>query len=456
MAGTPVVIGEAGGLSIVVGLTWRRMLAGRTTLKEAQRIAKADKSTHYICRIEIDGSVRSIGHGRLAAKSKSKRGYMSLAHALQSRLHEQDRALYAMTMPDGGAVWLCVVSDGMVLDGTDLLTDESTAREWIATVSAEPSAIALQIFSDRPGLFEGARDLSWDSIRALVADHASESLLRPLSDAESGRQKAMLLVTALALVVVGGYGYSWWRERQDRLAAELEEGNQPIEIPPAQRWVQAVRAWEKDQRISVPGDLTSVLKHMASLPLDLGGWELSGGDCLRSGGQWTCSARFDRRKEVRATTANFLEALPQSWTASWGQNDKAAAFSSFPALSAPLVVDNLGQSQQVSLPVLTLFQHDAAAFTSTVIGNAAAAPIDPPKGADGKPLAVDPATAKPYPLVMPISLSGPLRSVALVEHLPISWDSIKFEISREFAASGAANQAFIVVSEMKGNLYAVR
>jgi hypothetical protein len=452
---TPVIIGEAGALHLAVNLGWKNFfVTGAASLKDAQAYVRSQRASHWNVQTDNRKHVTSVGHGRF----KLKKGHrvISLAQAFCANADEHEHSVLVLDTGTDG-YWVVGIANGQVVQGTDVLVDEANAQKVV-------NELLERWTNDTPRLycnFESewlpqAQALSWDDMRELAMRHVAQAELVPIS-ATSATSKNILTVAAIVVILMAANeGWGRFSAYKAKKAAADAAANAPKPISQAEAWAQGLKTWQEKTRVGLPDDLSKLFAAIGAVPTDIVGWEIRSGKCGRQLEAWICTVAYERRHESRATTRDLLQAMPAGWRASWGAIDKASL--SFTVIGSAEKPDPyaLPPAAQLSLPALSFAQHHSQAFNGIDIGAAAAVPLELPKQPDGKPTLVDVSQMKPVPVVLPVKAAGPLRSFALYEGLPVSWNSFSMEFGRNFTVNGDASNAFVHVFEAKGEIYATR
>ncbi len=455
---TPIIIGSAGAFDLAINLAWKSFfVTGASSAKDARSYALGQKSNYWTVQTDSRKQVKSIGHAHFAKLPKGKR-VLSLAQGFCANVDEHEQCILVMdtTMSDG-RVWIVAVSDGQVVQGTDLLVrSEDGPRAVEELLQQWPGGTAKLYSNLEAEWLEDAEVLTWKDLLDVALKHAAASELTPIGSG-AALNKNVLIVAGIGIALLAASEvYDRYKVYMaDRAAAEAA-ANAPQLITPVEAWQQGLRKWQEKSRIGMPGDLSRVLEGLGTASLDIDGWEIRSAKCGRQLATWTCTLEYERRIASRSTTRDLLRALPSGWRASWGAMDKAALSFDLDADVTKPDPATLPRSSEVTLPALSFAQSHSQAFNTLEIAGAAAVSLDLPKQADGKPILVDVAQMKPVPVVLPVKAVGPLRSFALFEGLPVSWSSFAIEFSRNYTMNGDASNGFVMVSEAKGEIYAIR
>lgn len=447
----PIVIEDRGGRQFVAALGWRRsVLASSAAKEDGLKHAKSQGASHVVFHFGVREEVRAVGYTRLPTKGKTR--YFSIAAALCHQHDQHDKAIYALTLEDGG-VWLCAVVDGMIVTDGDCVLEHEPADQRIAQWRERYGADA-RFYGD---YVPGAQEFTWNDVIDACESAAQRCELTPIKSNRGIDRRSALILATCALGIAGKFGWDRYQQIQRAKLAALEDAGAVQTLSPQQAWDRAIAEWVQGSSIAKPQALTSVLNGLAETPLELGGWVLTGVQCQRGGDSWSCGARYQRNADARRTTRDFLGALPASWKADWGDVDVATGRFSVPALAERAVIAQLPPANDVSLAVLAHAQSFSRAFSKLEIGRPAGVPVKIPPQPDGRPTTVDMSQVKPQPVVMSVTFAGPLRSLHVLQAQPISWQFIKLDVSTDkLDVTGAPTQALLNVSEAKGQIYAIQ
>lgn len=454
---TPVIIGTAGAFDLAVNLTWKSFyVTGSASLKDAQSYVRGQKSNYWNVQTDTRKQVKSVGHGRFNKLEKGRR-VLALAQGFCANMGEHEHCILVMDTQSEGFVWVVAVADGQVVQGTDQLIDMASVEQVVADLSDRWPKDSARVFANfEASWLKEANELTWDDLRDLALRHIAVSELLPVASATAINKNVLLVALLGVSLLAASEGWDRYKAYRAKVAAQEAAANAPRLLTPEQAWAEGLKNWQEKTRIGNPDDLSKLLTALGQAPTDIDGWEIRSANCVRQLESWTCKLGYDRRPESRATTRDLLRAMPKDWRASWGAMDKSnLSFTVQGSASRPDMAA-LPLSTQVSLPALSFAQHHSKAFGSIELGGAAAVPLELPKQPDGQPILVDVSQMKPVPVVLPVKAVGPLRSFALFEGMPVSWNSFSIEFGRNFSTSGEASAGFVQVFEAKGEIYAIR
>lgn len=453
----PVIIGEAGSFDLAVNLSWKSfVVTGAASSKDAQAYVRSQKSNFWNVQTDSRKQVKSVGHASFEKPEKGKR-ILSLAQGFCANVDEHQHCIIVIHAEGEGLFWVVAVADGQVVQGTDVLVSEEMARQAVSDLSRRWPKDSARLFSNiTVGWLPNAEPLSWDDLRDLALRNADNCELVPVKSATAVNKNVLWVLAAGVALLAINEGWGQYKAYAARKAAEEAAANAPKAISHEEAWAMGLKSWEDKTKIGLPDDLSLLLKSVGSIPLDIVGWEVRTLKCGRQIDLWGCSAEYDRRAESRATTKDLLAALPSGWRASWGPLDKVTLNFNVTGSVAKPEASKLLPATQMTLPALSFAQHHSRAFHAIEIAAAAAVPLELPKQPDGSPTLVDMSKMRPVPVVIPVKASGPLRSFALFQDLPISWNSFALDLGRNLSINGDASNGFVNVTEAKGEIYAVR
>lgn len=449
MLAAPLILTDPEGRRYVVGLHWKRIVTAnaRSAEREATRYVRSCGATHAVFTRGSRGEISAVG---CAALEDDRAPVLSLANAFCLQQEDAARALVAVPLDDHQA-WLCAVADGLVVNGYDLVLPQDAITE-------HAEAFAKR-YPDSPIRHQGALlgetgHPSLLDVFEMARAHQPDCQLQPLRGRWSGRRRGWVAGVAAGVAGVAYLGLTALQHHQARQRAALESLNQAPEISAQQAWQKVLADWERKANLAAPTALTRLLEELETVPLDLADWQATHVRCTRQASRWGCSVRFDRRIDRRSTTQDFLAKLPATWSTDGGSiNSINARFE----IDAPLLhasAAQLPRTQDVSLAVLAHLQRDNRAFVSADLGPVVAVKLSPTTDGEGRPMTVDPAVAKPQPVMRTVQWSGPLRSLYLLESLPISWNLVHLDISRAQLEHADLTVSGLMVREARGEVYA--
>jgi len=285
---------------LVFGIRWQTIL-GEDLQKEALRLARKVKATHY-----VHSDARSPSLGLLTARGKERlaktRATLYSAASAFAQMHRHGTHILALKLPDK-SVWIAVVVAGVVQAGGDKIFSEMAEE---AAHRALDEAIArygeAQLHGDY--IVQGRPF----SLQQLTAHANQQSSLR-----RAGFSLAMvppLFWVALGIFLayeVWDIGMGIWTNSQQRKAQEMLAA-QP-EIDPATMWKKAIGAWAETVRTLGEPGLTPLLRQVEAVPTTPGRWKLIEVDCRPQAR--SCSAKYQRTR--LADNRTLHAALPAAW-----------------------------------------------------------------------------------------------------------------------------------------------
>lgn len=454
MAVTPVILQDDAGQLYAVGLEWKRIVVSGTGAVAEQSgyefANKAGSNRLTFTRDVKRDEVRGVGHAKFA---KADFEALSLAQAFALRYDATDRVVCAITLGQN-QVWVCAVSEGMVVNGYDFVASEEDASARIRELAKRYPDGSLVPYGDS-SILSDAQMLTLQELQEMARQHASDCSMQPTRKNQVAMRKVATILGVLLLVMGAKYGFDEYRRYRTAEAARLAAEASKPQLNAQQAWDAGLAAWIEKSSQATPRALEQLLTGLGAMPPVIEGWMLVGADCTRTGARWGCLGRFERASATRTTTAQFLGALPAGWEADWGGIDKAVARFGFDAESHKVSIDSLRDSKGMLLPLLSRLQKDSRAFGKAEISAAIAVPVELPKNPDGSAIVIDPDTVKPIVVAMEVTVNGPLRSFYVLLDQPISWRSLRLSIEKEINAD-APNKSRIMVTEAKGDVYAIK
>lgn len=445
-----ILVSEDERYRFVLGLNWKRIVVSgspQASENAAYEHASREKSTALVFTRGARGEVRAVGHARLA---KGDMGAMSLAQAFAFRHDPQNRSICAISL-DAEQAWVCAVADGMVVNGYDIVVSHDEALVKVREFESKHPAGSVSRYGD---ISASCEVLTLDELEDIAVANAAQCTFLPVKKNEAAQRKLILVLTLLAFVFGGQYGYDEYKKYKRRQAEALAEANKLPSIPAQKAWEAGLAAWVEGSSQATPLALEQVLSLIGSAPTKIVGWELKTIDCNRDSSTWNCVGNYERLAELRSTTRDFLTALPKGWEADWGGMNKVSVRFSGPADQGKVVIDSLKNAKEMTLPLLGYLQNHSRAFSKTEVGAAASVPVIIPKQPDGTPTVLDPSTVKPHVVSMEVAVAGPLRSFYKLKGQPISWRLIRFSIAN--TTTDAPNASSLSVTDARGDIYAIK
>lgn len=447
-----IISSPDGAHSIALGLTWKRIVvSGSAAASEAAAYEHARQagSNSLVFTRGSRGEVRAVGHAKLAAKDQ---GALSLAQALTQRHDHRNRYICAIRLPeDPGLAWVCAVAEGLVVNGFDVVVEVEDAQSRVRDFVAKFDLGTVSIYGD---VDEEAEPLSIEDLVDIATEQIDICAFSPVKKNAAAQRKLLVIFLVLLGVVAAQYGYGHYKEYRRKRAEALAESLKKPSISAQQAWDRGLAAWVASSSQATPFALDQVLALVGQAPTELVGWELKTVDCNRAATTWGCVANYERIAETRATTQDFLRAMPKGWAADWGGMNKVAARFSGPAEAAPVVISSLQEAKALSLPLLGYLQNHSRAFTKAEVGAAASVPVDVPKQPDGTAIVIDYSTVKPAVVSMEVAINGPLRSMYKLKGQPVSWRVLKLALSTNTGDGPSVSR--LNVTDARGDLYAVK
>ncbi|MDG9971488.1 hypothetical protein N5C72_19075 [Achromobacter mucicolens] len=425
---------------LVLGIRWQTIL-GEDLQKEALRLARKVKATHY-----VHSDARSPSLGLLTAKGKERRAktrasLYSAASAF-AQVHRHGTHIVALNLPDK-SVWIAVIVAGVVQAGGDAvyIDGQAAQRAFEEALSRYGEAQVHGDYRTQSRPF---------SLQQLSAHANTQSALR-----RAGFSLAM--VSPLWWAVLGLFlvyeawdiGMSYWEERQARIAQEMLAA-QP-EVDPATLWTKAISAWAKTARTLGQTGLTPLLQQVEAVPTAPGRWKLIEVDCRPQAR--SCSAKYQRTR--LADNRTLQAALPSAWTIDHLDLETANASWTVPKAlaSQPLVLADLPDANAMRQFWEPSWQALRPALQDLSLSPPGQVPITVPniKLSNG----LEQPVVKPKEIKLPATralvINAPLRSLyglALPRTTEVTQLQMRFTPD---TTPGLATSAF--VTTLKGTIY---
>lgn len=405
----------------VAGVTWRRIVARGSVARLALELARQEKATRY----SQNGAQPVVGLIRLKGIKADTRLY-SLARLL-GRTHHLG-SVFAAVQIQPGKFWICGVRDGQPLPNFDSIVPQSQVFPLYQTfVDSQATSEEAEI------RVLGTISIGLPNITPLdipelepATDESCE--LRPLAKTIP---KPVIYAAALgALYLVGSYG---WGEYQDYQRREKERQRALQEVDPIEGWKDAYRSWYASQKVYDARGIISVRDHVYDLPLNVGGWALSGGKCFAGDKDWKCVLTYSRSRKLHEGASNrtFEAARRPEWKVLWkpagDELEASFVFAVAPARLTPADVFTIRRHQIESF---SDYQTIAPTFSGMQVGEFKKEAITGPMTMDNQPMPKPQAKGLEDLFRQEITASGPLRNVEFFTRpgLPVYWTTVEFSV----------------------------
>ena len=458
--------------ALAFGLTWAPMTAGLQSAN-AVSMAVAAKTTHLV---HVDGK-SSVGLARLnrgdqkhLAKDKITR--VLSAASLFAALKPVGTSL--VTLPIGSAgesaiedggdtdasadlVWLGAVSNGTVLRGHDAVVSQAQADQiWSAL---------QERYSDKASRFDAADGFGWQDLVDIASERqpesvASQSLLKPARAGSLAVFKripkpvkyagVLLGVAALAqYVVIPLVHFQIAKYHKAREA----------KVNPVALWQDAYNEWAVGHKFAGAKAAQTVMGALGAMPVHIARWNLDTSACERdaANGTWKCQAvyqwPFDGIGPKASTNAAFQVDAPKDWTLEWSPLGSVTARFQVQAETGkfdPEVLQTESWHLINSVSYLQRFDR-VLTLTSKPIGKFARVSIAAPRLANGA--AVPAPSGMKFPLVAPLQVDGPLRSMTeKVAYMPdVSWKKVSIFVVKSVSPDRNKSE---LKANFQGEIYA--
>lgn len=443
----PIILGESSGLvppgkALVMGLTWKVLLGqSLDELALAESIkAKASHFTH-------SGRSGSVGYTRF--KADPKLAYLSLAN-LFAASNPISTAFVALTINDSD-VWVCGVSNGSVLTGYDVITDDLDTVESMKEGFGRRFADAN--FLGDAGIDGLDENYAWDAIQELLGNNSVVSAAG-LKIVKGGLGKSMRKVPKplIYLTLLGISLFAFQKAGLPLAKSLFAPKEQAVVEDPEVLWADALEGWLEANRVSGPSALNEALNGIGDVPIIIAGWRAKSIECSWTTKAWKCIGEYKASSRLHTNSA-FDAAKPTSWLVSWSLLQGAKVSFDLPTASHSIVIKSLKPVSEHQLVTASKVQMLSPLLTAgdKAISSFARIAVPPPKLANGGN--VPPSTAVVFPLVAKALLKSPLRTAAAMQGWAddVSWTRIvlTFDLKREPGINESS-----AVMELAGNIYA--
>jgi hypothetical protein len=287
----------------LAGLDWLPLPGLSSQQKEIRTLGRSVDAGWY--------SVWTQSHEKYVAfssKTETKDRPVAAAALLPHAIN--DASYLLMISVDETQFWSFAVLDNTLVSKLDLVSDAAhimaEARDFLGSL---PDASSIPIYTDRPELFAS---LPWNlDIREFSLEHLAQALKpKHLTRARFARYSSFPigLAVLVATIVLGGVGYGIWndydesqRQRQAAIAAQQKEKQME------QRLTTEV-AEAINRTLPASQVIPLYLKQLNSLPLNVGGWQLTQIECKGA----SCDLAFEA--QPMATWVGYIQAKPTDWS----------------------------------------------------------------------------------------------------------------------------------------------
>lgn len=448
---------ETGGgksVDLVLGLQWKRLVTREDDeVASSKEIARKAGSNHLLLGRGLSrGPIRIIGHAKLP---KLERACFSAAYALQIEHDESETVIAGITIDGSDAVWVCAVSQGLICHGFDVVLPLEAAQTKVQQFVETQGEYAAKItyYGD---LFQNGAEKSLRDLADYAANHHPEACRVDKLESKASIPKPVFIGCGLiALALLGKYGWEEYAETQrKKKLAELEASQVP-DLAPAEVWRKSLQVWSEGKRVTKFSAIEEAIRGLGELATDVAGWKLSTVRCARESSTWKCEASYLREDGSDATSKGFLASLHGPKNVQWTDLNTAKLQISLPTSERKIVIDELPEAQSHLVNLVSALQHSQPAFVSVGRLPAFAAVAVPAiKREDGSQYVMDPAAARPRPLVASLEVAGPVRSVFALKDFDIDWR--EFTVTLKAIGTPTIKESAINFTVLKGDVYAVQ
>jgi hypothetical protein len=468
------VHGLPGDCALALGLTWLPLTAGVSTAS-AVSAAVSNKATHV-----VHGSGNSaVGLARLKRPDlKYLRNHKVVrvlsAAALLARLKPIGTAMVVLPLhgdppaEDLGAesgqsadtelFWVAAVSNGAVLRGHDLVCDSTRVDQVWSQLQAR--------YQDKAARFDEGAEFGWaDLVEAAAQTDASETdaeaELRPVKVSTGTALKSLpkSVRVGAALIVVAALAQYVAIPLITVQLAKYRKSREP-KVDPVAFWQGAFADWASGKRLAGEPAIRAALDGIGALPGTIARWQLASAGCeaepLRSA--WKCTAQYvwpaDAVGENASTSAAFKAAAPADWSLDWKPLGTVTVRFAVKAEMAKFDAKAL-QTRDWHLVETPTFLQGLDRVTELggkPLGEFARVAVPAPKLPNGAVVAM-PASIQ-LPLVAPLQVDGPLRSISeKVARMPhVSWKKVTVTVARTVKEPDRLKSG--LKAQLQGEIYA--
>lgn len=274
------------------GIAWKPLI-GSNLSAQSEKVAAANKSTHFVAAGEHSAAVGTIKLPADKAKEKSRTFYS--AAAIFAQAHQSGVIISTLLFADG-RTWVVAAHDGVVVRDTDVLfASAEEAQELVTEIKQRLNGVEI-----KPD-FE---TLQYLNIRTqlLPVRNAFQKIPTPVK----------VLIVFLLLLVTVDTSWSQYKKYKIRKARELEAAQY---IDAHAEWTAALNKWASMVKPDGRQGLINLYVELGGTPMKIDGWNLAEASCSSVASGWACSARYEAG--VNATNLSFVNNMPRGWTASW-------------------------------------------------------------------------------------------------------------------------------------------
>lgn len=404
------MIVTAAGKRIAFGVQWKPQLGASSYQKQVQRECKQIKPTliwtdphdHLLGAYlsEIQGSASGVHAAGQVLKNVIASGRFG---------DDIQNALWIIQCDDGTHLTTALI-DGkprLTYDDFELTSEEiGELTERFAELAARSGANTL-IVGDAP-LHE---------IRPLTLDEAAEyataaSLMRVPRYSSDGLKAGLIVGTVVIMAAAGHFGYQKYR------AMKLAQA-QANKLSDAQLYERSILQLGND-RVARVADLANWYDWFLSLPLRVGGWQVSRIECNFAQVQANCNVTLSAKalegqgNIILATNRTYTAAAPSNWPKPTYDQDGRSISVSF---NVPLGAGHLMRESLASAPDETGFANGFRADLQELSRFSSKAGMTDKAQVFGATGVNEKGLVRPY-YVWNWSIEGPIRLYEVVKEFP--------------------------------------
>lgn len=426
-------------VSLVLGLNWKVIL-GENLKAMALQKASFEKATHY-CHAENSGSV-----GYTTFEPESKIVYLSAASLVASQKAVGD-FLIALDVNDE-QTWLCGVSNGSVVSGYDVVTNEEQLEDTTRRFKERfPNSL---ICGDHK---ESGEEYNWNALTSVIAnsrfrkDAVIQKTAKGFSERISVVPKKYLVVGGVLFALLIGQEYAW-----PIINDSFFKQKKATAIDPDEAWREALQEWITSHPVSADGSLNALLQYVADQPIVVAGWRQSAVLCVWGVKAWQCTSKYSAIKRMETNEA-FIKAKPKEWTVTFNLLKDIVVKYQVPTEGKRIVLNELKPIREYELATASRMQEIAPLLPASTSPLSAFAQITvtAPQTTEGQPIP-QPIDFK-LPVMNTVTISGPIRNVAGYQEWvnQVAWTTVDIKIDHKKSPSARDST---VMMDLKGNIYA--
>lgn len=471
------------GLTMALGLSWRAIIS--TGQNPGVALAKQAKASHYALARAVVGVGRVADPKRFNALLKSGQlaGEGIYCAALMAGQAHKSNGIYALSVPGGREVWLCVLRQGEPSGQEEIASDSAAAAERLRLLASQNERFTVYTDLEGTGVTESVQTYRFADLLVLPPQSRARLVAVPTASLVGSIPKPVLVATALALtgLVAQRAWQEWqdWDKQQKRLLADASRTSEDA----GQLWRLALQMELATRAAPSNTSWQALQASVGKLPAHWLGWQLKTVQCTSTLSAAAAGAAPTPIK-LWACTASYgapeLAALAKSAASGMGtsmgtnQDLKASALPGYELEYLPTRAVNLRWTLKVTvatpdgakLPerqthlvetasvlqgaMATLSQAPEMRFTPLALGQ-------PPKRASDGTAVPMPAGFK-WPAESVLNLKAPLRSIEQLlgsRGLVADWRSVTVSYT-PLGDSVVSPKTSAVMVDLMGALYAAQ